>query len=587
MNLWAVLIFLKTAPANIRVFGDSVLAPFSLDVLGSGTEINTNMGQGGVDSLGKLSGTRIIRMGGIASEYYAWDQNNFLGRTYFDWFDTTIVINHTWGVDQFIAFCKSVGAEPLLLVNTQLNDPGYAANFVEYCNGDTNTYYGWIRSARGHPEPYNVRYWGLGNEQDIAGNYFPLWGTTFYRHFGIPFSEWSSLDSSYVDPVSYARLVREYSDAMRAASPIPIEIVAPSLAGNLAWLRTVLTESADRIDWVDIHQYPVWGEIPYDQILAAPDTGTVWSPSVDEYIANARDSIRAFGGGRPIKLLLGEFNSGIDLDTPIDMFWWNYLVGLYYADVIGHLLNAGLPAACVYSIYNNTGGLPEFNYIRDDTVSMRATGWVMKLIVDHPGDSVIKAVSDKPDPGRGIEPFAWRGTDGEGIYVLVINQNPDTAYETVVRFSYLVNHSKTYEAWQITNDTTLAAPFNGTTGIGYLGKNPCGYDTLVHIFPPYSVTLLRMESSTGVSEKPLRPRLFLSAAPVPSKGLVSITYSVSSPCYLRIIALDVSGRVADELFEGEAKPGRFSFDWKPKRPGVYYIQVKSGEESVTRKAVFI
>ncbi|MGC8894473.1 MAG: hypothetical protein ACP5QG_06460 [candidate division WOR-3 bacterium] len=53
--------------------------------LGSGTEINTDMGDHGVDSL---------------------------GRTYFDWFDTTIVINHDWGVDRFVAFCKKVGAEP-------------------------------------------------------------------------------------------------------------------------------------------------------------------------------------------------------------------------------------------------------------------------------------------------------------------------------------------------------------------------------------------------------------------------------------------------------------------------------------------
>ncbi len=585
MNLFAIFFLSQAAPANIWVFGDSVLAPFNLDVLGSGTEINTDMGDQGVDSLGKLSGTRIIRMGGIASEYYAWDQNNFLGRTYFDWFDTTIVINHDWGVDQFVAFCKKVGAEPLICVNTQLNDPGYAANFVQYCNGDTSTYYGWIRAVRGHPEPYNVRYWGLGNEQDIAGNYFPAWGTTFYRHFGIPFANWSKLDSSFVNTTSYAQLIRDYSDSMRAASPIPIEIVAPSLAGNLAWLRPALSASADYIDWVDIHQYPVWGELPYDQILAAPDTGTIWSLPVDQYIKNARDSIAMFGGGRPLKLLLGEFNSGIDLDTPIDMFWWNYLVGLYYADVIGHLLNAGLEGACVYSIYNNTGGLPEFNYIRDDTVSMRATGWVMKLIGDHPGTQVIKAVSDKPDPGRGLEAFAWWSYEGTEVCVLVVNQNPDTAYEAVVRFSYLTNHSKTYEAWQITNDTTLAAPYNGTKGIEYLGENSCGYDTLVHTFPPYSVTLLLMENSTGVPEKSSNLRLFLSASPVPSGDMVNITYSVSSPCYVRITALDVAGRVIDFIFDADAKPGRFNLSWKPKRPGVYYLQMKAGEESVTRKVI--
>jgi len=585
MNLFAILLLTQTAPANIWVFGDSVLAPFNLDLLGSGTEINTDMGDPGVDSLGKLSGTRIIRMGGIASEYYAWDQNNFLGRTYFDWLDTTVVINHDWGVDEFNEFCDSVGAEPLLLVNTQLNDPGYAANFVEYCNGDASTEYGWIRTVRGHPEPYNVRYWGLGNEQDIAGNYFPAWGTTFYRHFGIPFSDWSGLDSSFVDPVSYAQLVKNYSDSMRAASPIPIEIVAPSLAGSLAWLRPVLSMSADYIDWVDIHQYAVWGELPYDQMLAAPDTGTIWSPAVDEYIASARDSIQAFGGGNPIKLLLGEFNSGIDLDTPIDMFWWNYLVGLYYADVVGHLLNAGLEGACVYSIYNNTNGLPEFNYIRDDTVSLRCTGWVMKLIGDHPGDSVVKAFSDKPDPGRGLEVYAWT-VDYGVLYILVVNQNPDTSYETWVKWQGWYYYSDGYEAWQITNDTTLAAPYNGTTGIEYLGSFSGGPDSVLYTFPPYSVSLLCVSEMSVGETGAGKPRLSLSLSPVPSGDRINITYSVSSPCRIRITALDVAGRVVGVILDADTKPGRFNLDWEPERPGVYYIQLKAGEESLTRKAVF-
>ena len=36
--------------------------------------------------------------------------------------------------------------------------------WVEYCNGTHDTYYANLRRQNGHPEPYNVKYWALGNE---------------------------------------------------------------------------------------------------------------------------------------------------------------------------------------------------------------------------------------------------------------------------------------------------------------------------------------------------------------------------------------------------------------------------------------
>ncbi len=39
-----------------------------------------------------------------------------------------------------------------------------AQAWVEYCNGTGNTYWANLRRKHGHEEPYNVRYWGLGNE---------------------------------------------------------------------------------------------------------------------------------------------------------------------------------------------------------------------------------------------------------------------------------------------------------------------------------------------------------------------------------------------------------------------------------------
>ncbi len=67
------------------------------------------------------------------------------------------------GIDEFCRFCELVDAEPLVCLSFS-DGPQSAADLVQYCNGGTNTEWGAKRAANGHPEPYHVKYWQLGNE---------------------------------------------------------------------------------------------------------------------------------------------------------------------------------------------------------------------------------------------------------------------------------------------------------------------------------------------------------------------------------------------------------------------------------------
>jgi len=71
------------------------------------------------------------------------------------------------GIDEFCQFCEAVGAEPLLCVS--LADGAQSAgDLVQYGNGGTSSTWGARRAANGHPAPYHVKYWQVGNE--IAGD---------------------------------------------------------------------------------------------------------------------------------------------------------------------------------------------------------------------------------------------------------------------------------------------------------------------------------------------------------------------------------------------------------------------------------
>jgi len=68
------------------------------------------------------------------------------------------------GTFEVLALNRLVGSEPYIGVNAGLGDAHSAGQWVEYVNGSTNTPMGKLRAQHGHPEPFGVKWWGVGNE---------------------------------------------------------------------------------------------------------------------------------------------------------------------------------------------------------------------------------------------------------------------------------------------------------------------------------------------------------------------------------------------------------------------------------------
>jgi len=68
------------------------------------------------------------------------------------------------GTDEFMTLCRLLGVDPYITVNAGFGDAWSARELVEYANGAVTTPMGKWRAANGHPQPYNVKLWGIGNE---------------------------------------------------------------------------------------------------------------------------------------------------------------------------------------------------------------------------------------------------------------------------------------------------------------------------------------------------------------------------------------------------------------------------------------
>jgi alpha-N-arabinofuranosidase len=105
---------------------------------------------------------------------------------------------------------------------------------VEYCNAPTGLYYSDLRAKNGHPQPYKVRYWGLGNEMD---------------------GEWQM---GHKDAVEYSKFALEAAKLMKWSDD-SIKIIAAGSSNytqNWAeWNRTVLNTLKEHMDYISLHHY--------------------------------------------------------------------------------------------------------------------------------------------------------------------------------------------------------------------------------------------------------------------------------------------------------------------------------------------
>jgi alpha-N-arabinofuranosidase len=92
---------------------------------------------------------------------------------------------NAFGTAEFIRFCQACGSQPYLAANLRSLTPRDYDEWVEYCNSPagSSTLAG-VRAADGSKEPFNVTYWGIGNESwGCGGDFRPEQYAVEFRRF--------------------------------------------------------------------------------------------------------------------------------------------------------------------------------------------------------------------------------------------------------------------------------------------------------------------------------------------------------------------------------------------------------------------
>lgn len=188
----------------------------------------------------KEAGLPCVRLPG-GNFVSGWDWKDSIGpreqrKTRLDpaWFQ---YIPNDVGHDEYLQWAQRVGAEAMYTVNLATGTLSDARDIVEYTNFEGGTYWSDLRRKHGHPAPYGVKIWYLGNEMD---------------------GPWQ-IASREKDPTGYGVLAHEASKIMKFVDPT-VETAAcvsssPFLSHYPEWDRKVLEECYETVDYISMHHY--------------------------------------------------------------------------------------------------------------------------------------------------------------------------------------------------------------------------------------------------------------------------------------------------------------------------------------------
>ncbi len=328
---------------------------------------------------------------------YRWPGGNFVSG--YDWRDGigdrdkrpprknpawTGVEHNDFGFNEFIRFCRIVGAEPLVTVNTGFGDAYSAAAQLEYANGSTDTLMGALRAKNGESEAFNVRYWAIGNEM------------------------WGNWQLGFMKLEHYVQKHNWIVDKMREVDPD----IVPIASGNAGrWSEGLLRNCTDHIDLIAEHFY------------------CQEKPDLIEHTAQIADNIK-----RKVEFhqkLREKLDSLKGKDIRIAMTEWNYWYGPHLFGELGtrYFHKDGLGVAKgLHEYFRHSDIIFLANYAQTVNVigcikasktaaAMETTGLVLKLYRNNFGTVPVE-VTDNAEP---LDVSAAWTEDRKTLTVAIVN----------------------------------------------------------------------------------------------------------------------------------------------------------------------
>jgi len=197
--------------------------------------------------------------------------------------------DNSFGTNEFMEFVRKIDAEPYFAINMGSGTFEEAQQWVEYTNFADGPYYAELRKQHGYEEPWNIKYWSLGNEMD------------------------GGWQIGHLNKEDYAKKAIETAKIMRLTDP-SIKLVAAGSSDYrpgsdpMGWNGYVLNEMRDVIDYIAIHMYVGNPADDYYNFMTTPNIMDERTQQLRGLINIAMSNATGRGDRDPIYVAWDEWN---------------------------------------------------------------------------------------------------------------------------------------------------------------------------------------------------------------------------------------------------------------------------------------
>ena len=316
------------------------------------------------------------------------------------------------GTDEFLTLCKLLGVDPYITVNAGFGDAWSALELVEYTNGAITTPMGKWRAQNGHPAPYHVKFWGIGNEP---------WGDYQMGAMALPQFELKhnifAKEMKKVDPTITLIAGGAMPDVMEGADQarrINGQYV-PDYLSSADWTGQMILHCLPNIDMISEHYYAsgtvhtsikLQKKVPIDPPLTFIEMQRAAAVQVRAKYEHYQQYLKLIPAlrAKPVPIAIDEwayFSGNRDSYRTVPAYAWAFHEMFRHSDVFQM---AALTFATATISSNRTEAV------------LNPTGLLFKMYRDHFGQIPVEVTGDSPQPkpafpAGGDQPAVNPGSD--------------------------------------------------------------------------------------------------------------------------------------------------------------------------------
>lgn len=287
--------------------------------------------------------------------------------------------DNSFGTHEFMELCRQIGCEAYFSGNVGSGTVQEFSDWVEYCNMGGISPMASERRTNGQDEPFNVKYWGIGNE---------AWGCG------------GSMRAEY-----YADLCRQYSTYLRNYSPEHkiFKIASGANVADYHWTKTVMERAGQAVDAVSLHYYTVPHQDWQHKGSATDFTDEEYYTTLhktlrmEELVENHTRIIKQYQGDRKVGLAVDEWGTwyDVELDTnPGFLYQQNTMRDALVAAINLNIFNNHCDTVCMANIAQMVNVLQAMILTEGSKMVLTPTYYIFEMYKGHQGAKQLESYAE-------------------------------------------------------------------------------------------------------------------------------------------------------------------------------------------------